>query len=259
MLLSSHNMHMVVPMGHNNYLSSRSSLRHVSCRSFSVSGSSIGSLSRKHEILKLNNTTPPPGHVSGHVSGMGRSLRRRSRECSARVAVDGNSNSSSSPAGGAGGGTSTTTSSSSSSAAACDKYFEDDTRPIVLFDGVCMLCNGGVDMMLRFDTNANARFAALQSEAGQSLLTRAGRAPDDISSIVLCESDGTSHVKSDAILRIAQLMDIPFRIIAPLGFLFPSGFRDGVYDVISENRYKFFGSAEACRFRDPDFNSRFVE
>jgi len=178
-----------------------------------------------------------------------------------RVAVDGNSNSSSSPAGGAGGGTSTTTSSSSSSssAAACDKYFEDDARPIVLFDGVCMLCNGGVDMMLRFDTNANARFAALQSEAGQNLLTRAGRAPDDISSIVLCESDGTSHVKSDAILRIAQLMDIPFRIIAPLGFLFPSGFRDGVYDVISENRYNFFGSAEACRFRDPDFNSRFVE
>ena len=185
-------------------------------------------------------------------------MRRRSRECSVRVAVDGNSNSSSSPAG-AGGGTSTTTSSSSSSSAACDKYFDDDTRPIVLFDGVCMLCNGGVDMMLRFDTNANARFAALQSEAGQNLLTRAGRAPDDISSIVLCESDGTSHVKSDAILRIAQLMDIPFRIIAPLGFLFPSGFRDGVYDVISENRYNFFGSAEACRFRDPDFNSRFVE
>jgi len=244
-------------MGHNNYLS-RSSLRHVSCRSVSVSGSSIGSMSRKHASLKLNKTTPPPG--PGHVSGMGRSLRRRSRECSVRVAVDGNSNSSSSPAGGAGGGTSTTTSSSSSSsAAACEKYFEDDTRPIVLFDGVCMLCNGGVDMMLRFDTNANARFAALQSEAGQSLLTRAGRAPDDISSIVLCESDGTSHVKSDAILRIAQLMDIPFRIIAPLGFLFPSGFRDGVYDVISENRYKFFGSAEACRFRDPDFNSRFVE
>ena len=243
-------------MGHNNYLSSRSSLRHVSCRSFSVSGSSV-SMSRKHASLKLGKTTPPP--PMGHVSGMGRSLRRRSRECSARVAVDGNSNSSSSPAGGAGGGTSTTTSSSSSSAAACDKYFEDDTRPIVLFDGVCMLCNGGVDMMLRFDTNANARFAALQSEAGQNLLTRAGRAPDDISSIVLCESDGTSHVKSDAILRIAQLMDIPFRIIAPLGFLFPSGFRDGVYDVISENRYKFFGSAEACRFRDPDFNSRFVE
>jgi len=196
-----------------------------------------------------------------HQTDMGslrRSLRRRSRECSVRVAVDGNSNSSSSPAG-AGGGTSTTTSSSSSSSSACDKYFEDDTRPIVLFDGVCMLCNGGVDMMLRFDTNANARFAALQSEAGQNLLTRAGRAPDDISSIVLCESDGTSHVKSDAILRIAQLMDIPFRIIAPLGFLFPSGFRDGVYDVISENRYNFFGSAEACRFRDPDFNSRFVE
>merc|ERR1712216_742850 len=59
---------------------------------------------------------------------------------------------------------------------------------------------------------------------GQNLLTRAGRAPDDISSIVLCESDGTSHVKSDAILRIAQLMDIPFRIIRHSGSSFLQGF-----------------------------------
>ena len=112
-----------------------------------------------------------------HQTDMGslrRSLRRRSRECSVRVAVDGNSNSSSSPAG-AGGGTSTTTSSSSSSSAACDKYFDDDTRPIVLFDGVCMLCIWCVQLLksiLNAEGLTQCAFVSLRSDSAAADLHR---------------------------------------------------------------------------------------
>ena len=65
------------------------------------------------------------------------------------------------------------------------QYFRDDSRPVILFDGVCNLCNGGVNFILDWDKQAVYRLAALQSIAGRELLRRAGRSPDDLSSIVL--------------------------------------------------------------------------
>ena len=71
------------------------------------------------------------------------------------------------------------------------QHFRDgDSRPVILFDGVCNLCNGGVNFMLYFDTGAVHRMAALQSNAGRELLPCCGRRPDDISSIVLVEPGG---------------------------------------------------------------------
>jgi predicted DCC family thiol-disulfide oxidoreductase YuxK len=66
-----------------------------------------------------------------------------------------------------------------------DEYFQADSRPVILFDGVCNLCNGGVNFMLDWDRRGEFRLAALQSPAGRKLLQRSGRSPDDISSIVL--------------------------------------------------------------------------
>lgn len=80
---------------------------------------------------------------------------------------------------------SSSTSASASGADDGDEYFATDKRPIILFDGVCNLCNGGVNLALDLDPPGNLRFAALQSDAGRSLLKRAGRDPNDISSIVL--------------------------------------------------------------------------
>ncbi|KAL6134340.1 hypothetical protein ACLB2K_066572 [Fragaria x ananassa] len=74
---------------------------------------------------------------------------------------------------------------------ATSSIFEDDTRPIMLFDGVCNLCNGGVKFVRDNDRNRRIRFEALQSEAGRKLLQRSGRAPDDI--LVLCWLKGTDH------------------------------------------------------------------
>lgn len=78
----------------------------------------------------------------------------------------------------------------SEQASVVDDYFAADKRPIILFDGVCNLCNGGVNLALDLDPPGNLRFAALQSPAGRRLLARAGRDPSDISSIVLVVGKG---------------------------------------------------------------------
>ena len=131
-----------------------------------------------------------------------------------------------------------------------------DQRPIVLFDGVCNLCNGGVNFALDNDATGNFRFASLQSRVGQALLVRAGKKPDDISSIVLCEPEQT-YFKSDAVLRIARKLDGSIPILGFLGPIVPGFLRNIVYDFVADNRYRF-GEADQCRLDDDEFNDRFV-
>lgn len=136
--------------------------------------------------------------------------------------------------------------------------FESDTRPVILFDGVCNLCNGGVNYALDNDSVGKFRFASLQSKIGQSLLLRSGKKPNDISSIVLVTED-KSYFKSDAVLRIARKLD--GNALLPLmgffGFLAPGFARNVVYDVVADNRYRF-GQSDSCRIDDGEFFDRFI-
>ncbi|XP_057967174.1 DCC family protein At1g52590, chloroplastic isoform X2 [Malania oleifera] len=125
---------------------------------------------------------------------------------------------------------------------ATENFFEQDSRPIMLFDGVCNLCNGGVRLVRE---NDRRRFAALQSESGKKLLRRSGRAPDDISSVVLVEKD-RSYVKSEAVLKIMEYIDLPFPQLALLLQFVPLFIRDFVYDNVADNRYKIFGRSDSC-------------
>ena len=118
-------------------------------------------------------------------------------------------------------------------------------------------CNGGVTFCLDWDKKGVVRFAALQSEVGRALLQRCGRAPDDISSIVLVEND-TCYIKSEAVLRIGQKLEMPLPILTTLAFPLPLFFRDEVYDFIAANRYIVFGRTESCRLSDDRFADRFV-
>jgi predicted DCC family thiol-disulfide oxidoreductase YuxK len=127
-----------------------------------------------------------------------------------------------------------------------------------LFDGVCNLCNGAVNFLLDWDKSGQYRLAALQSPAGQSLLQRSGRAPNDISSIVLVEQDA-SYIKSEAILRIARRLNIPFYMLASLGLPVPLFVRDPVYDLVANNRYNLLGKRNVCRLGDERFTERFLE
>eukprot|EP00887_Chlorella_sp_A99_P000739 scaffold5.g739.t1 len=138
-----------------------------------------------------------------------------------------------------------------------DEYFSSDTRPIILFDGVCNLCNRGVNFVLDAEAGPAFRFAALQSAAGRALLARAGRAPDDISSIVLVERDA-AYVKSAAVLRIGRALRLPLAQLAALGALsLPAALADAAYDWLADNRYRLFGRAATCRLSDPRAAGRF--
>ncbi|CAK0781790.1 hypothetical protein CVIRNUC_005471 [Coccomyxa viridis] len=136
--------------------------------------------------------------------------------------------------------------------------FATDKRPIVLFDGVCNLCNGGVRFALTQDPQESLRFAALQSNIGRALLQRCGRQPDDISSIVLVEEDAC-HIKSEAILRIGRRLRQPFPVGAAPLFVLPGFLRDGFYDQIAGSRYNVFGKQDVCQLQHDQHADRFLQ
>jgi len=161
--------------------------------------------------------------------------------------------------------------SSPSPAAVLNTVFQTDTRPIILFDGVCNLCSNAVNLAIDWDPHASLRFAALQSNVGKSLLQYFGRDANDISSIVLVTKDG-AFVKSDAILGIAEsLMPLPLpplstnnkitmRPLAKLASaIVPKYLRDLIYDGVANNRYSIMGKRMECRYdADGEFDDRFV-
>ena len=110
------------------------------------------------------------------------------------------------------------------------------------------------------DPPGKLRFAALQSTAGRALLRRAGRDPDDISSIVLVE-ENAAYVKSDAVLRIATYFSANplFPFAGTLGPVVPTFIRDAFYDAIADNRYDLLGMKDECRLGDDRFDDRFVQ
>ncbi|GAX79384.1 hypothetical protein CEUSTIGMA_g6826.t1 [Chlamydomonas eustigma] len=136
--------------------------------------------------------------------------------------------------------------------------FANDRRPVILYDGVCNLCNGAVNLMLDLDPRGEFRMAALQSPAGRRLLQTCGRQPDDISSIVVVERGGKHHIKSDAILRIAQGLSNPFPLFALFGVPVPPFLRDSLYDLVADNRYSILGKRDVCRLKDDRFSERFI-
>lgn len=144
------------------------------------------------------------------------------------------------------------------------RVFAADQRPIILFDGVCNMCNNAVNVALDWDKDGKLRFSALQSEVGKALLQKYGRNADDISSIVLVAKDG-AYIKSDAILKIAEELApfalLPLRPAAALGRLVvPKILRDVIYDGVADNRYSIMGKRNECRLdSDGEFEDRFID
>ena len=128
---------------------------------------------------------------------------------------------------------------------------------VVLFDGVCNLCNGVVAFLLPRDSAGRLRFAPLQSEAGQLLLERHGLSTTDFDTIVLVEGD-RAYTMSTAAIRIAELLGWPYRA-ARIARIVPAGIRDRLYDVVAGNRYDWFGRKEQCMVPDDDVSDRFLE
>jgi predicted DCC family thiol-disulfide oxidoreductase YuxK len=128
--------------------------------------------------------------------------------------------------------------------------------PIVLYDGVCGLCDRSVQLILRNDRGGRFRFAALQSEAGRALLQKFGLPPEALDSVVLVE-DGKAWRKSRAALRIARRMDAPWPLLWPL-IVVPRPVADFVYGLVAKNRYRIFGKLDTCMIPPPEVRARFL-
>ncbi len=131
-----------------------------------------------------------------------------------------------------------------------------DSQSIVLFDGVCNLCNGAVTFLIRNDKNDRFRFAALQSEMGVDLTTKYGIDTQEVDSIVLIEND-KAYVRSDAALRIAKRMSGAY----PLLYVFviiPRFLRDPIYKWVARNRYRWFGKKNQCMIPTPELKAKFL-
>lgn len=129
-------------------------------------------------------------------------------------------------------------------------------HPVILFDGVCNLCNGFVQFAIQHDPKARLRFAALQSEAGQRLLTDFGLAGQPLKTVFLIEGKRI-YRKSSAGLRALYHFGGAWRLLYVL-MLIPSPIRNLVYDWIARNRYRWFGQRETCWMPTPDLQQRFL-
>lgn len=127
---------------------------------------------------------------------------------------------------------------------------------VVLFDGLCNLCNGAVDFIIDRDPQAQFRFAALQSDAARPLLARRGLSAERLGHIVLVE-DGRCYLGSTAALRIARRLTSPWPLLYAL-LLVPRPLRDAVYDWVARNRYRWFGKRDRCRTPTPGLQARFL-
>jgi predicted DCC family thiol-disulfide oxidoreductase YuxK len=132
-----------------------------------------------------------------------------------------------------------------------------DSGPVIVFDGVCVLCNGWIGFLLRHDRDRRYRFAAMQGTHGRGLLAEHGLDPDDPVSFLLVE-DGRAWTDTDAIARVLVGLGGIWRLGASIRWL-PRVLRDPLYRLIARNRYRWFGRYERCLLPTPEQRARFLD
>jgi predicted DCC family thiol-disulfide oxidoreductase YuxK len=134
---------------------------------------------------------------------------------------------------------------------------DDIDRPVLLFDGVCNLCNWSVRTIVKLDREGKVLFAPLQSDVGRELLAQVGMDPEYFDSVVLVDGDDY-YTKSEAVLRVCRWLDGPVPLLYPLIYV-PEPLRDGAYDLVGEYRYEVFGKQEECPVPEEEVRERFLE
>lgn len=132
----------------------------------------------------------------------------------------------------------------------------DAVDNIILFDGVCNLCNGAVQFIIKRDPAGRFKFAALQSEAGARILSQTDSSFLNLTSIVLMQH-GSLLTKSDAALAIARGLNSGWPAFYVFKFI-PVSVRNWIYDWIATNRYRWFGKRDSCMIPTPELKQRFL-
>ena len=137
-----------------------------------------------------------------------------------------------------------------------------ESNPIVLYDGVCGLCNRLNQFILKRDTHDRFRFASLQSDLAGSLLRRHGADSKDLDTVyVVLDYNQPGErllARSDAILHVVTQLDGIWKL-AGVGRVLPKFVRDGLYKMVARNRYRVFGKHESCMLPDPKHRHKFLE
>ncbi len=127
---------------------------------------------------------------------------------------------------------------------------------VVLFDGVCNLCNGFVQFIIRHDKSGQIKFSQLQSTSGQSLLKPFSASIEKADSVIYIR-EGKIHLRSSAGLYILKDLGGVWKT-ATVFFIFPKPIRDFVYDIIAKYRYRWFGKRESCMVPTDELVERFI-
>ncbi|MBD0776439.1 thiol-disulfide oxidoreductase DCC family protein [Maribacter sp. ANRC-HE7] len=134
----------------------------------------------------------------------------------------------------------------------------EDTKKIVLFDGVCNLCNRSIQFIIRHDKKDEFRFATLQGDLGKQLVKERHIDTETVDSIILIEPGVAYYTKSTAALKIGISFGGAWKMLTVLE-LIPSSLSDIVYDFIARNRYQWYGKKDACMIPTPELKSKFLE
>src|SRR4051812_28574434 len=131
-------------------------------------------------------------------------------------------------------------------------------KKIILFDGVCNLCNSFVQFVIKRDKSDIFRFVPLQSDLGQQILNHIGIDPKHIDSMILYEPGIAYFYKSNAAIEISRSLGGFLSMAA--GFkLLPNFVRNPIYDYVAKNRYKWYGKKESCMIPTPELKAKFLE
>lgn len=134
----------------------------------------------------------------------------------------------------------------------------ENDKKIILFDGVCNLCNGFIRFIIKRDAEDVFRYASLQSNIGQKLLLERNIDSQTTDSVVLIEPGVAYYIKSDAALQIGSHLK-GYRSISRILYLIPSGLRNIVYDLIARYRYAWFGKKDSCMIPNPELQAKFLD
>jgi predicted DCC family thiol-disulfide oxidoreductase YuxK len=130
----------------------------------------------------------------------------------------------------------------------------DDTKPLFVFDGVCVLCSGGASWLMKYDKRARVNFAPAQEPLGQALYQHYGVIMDESYLLI---ANGRAYTATSGYLQLCKILGGPWHVFRATAIL-PEGLRDRLYALVARNRYRWFGKAEYCALLTDEQRARLL-
>lgn len=134
----------------------------------------------------------------------------------------------------------------------------DDRAPLIIFDGVCVLCSSGVQFMMRRDPTGDTKFAVIQDALPRALYRHYELDPDAFETFMVL-SDGKPFLRWRGVCEAAHLMPAPWKWLGVMGRLIPDFIGDAIYDFVQRNRIGWFGARDVCFAPDTEMQDRFLK